>query len=876
MSEKKKLLLIGWDAADWKVIQPLIEAGKMPALQKLMSEGVYGNLATIEPALSPMLWTTIGTGKYPDKHGIHGFIEPTPETGEPRPVRSTSRKVKAIWNILTHQEYKTHLFGWWPSHPAEPINGICVSNFYQRANQSIKKPWPLAAGTVHPAKYNKIFKELRIHPDELTEAHILPFVPDAGKVDQDKDKRLGSLSKILADCASVHAASTWAMEHEEWDFMGVYHDAIDHFCHGFMKFHPPHRKGIPEDLYETYKDVVNGAYMFHDMMLERLLALAGPDVNVMLISDHGFQSDHLRPTYLPKEPAGPAYEHRPYGIICMKGPDIKVNEQIYGSTLLDITPTILTLFDLPVGKDMDGVPLLQAFKTPKEVKEIESWEKVTGHFGMHDEDMIEDPFVAQKSMEQLIELGYVEAPDKDPKQRIKNVETESQYNLARVYLGSNRPHLAIPILEKLNNDKEEERFLTRLVNAYKSTGEYDKSMILIPKLKKMQHKDSVGIDVMEASILIEQGEHEKALKLLQKINKKRSNRIASASFHLQMGHCFVRLKDWENAKKAFATALIIDPDKASAHHGIGLSFLRQEKYEKALEAFLNSTGLVYQYPIAHHHIGEALYHLGEYQAAVEAFTVALTMNPALSASKKWLKKIYKQEADMIKPEYKRKIETLENFNKEDLVPAQQKNFKAFRGKTKGEVIIVSGLPRSGTSMMMQMLEKGGMPVFTDKKRKADESNPKGYYEHEAIKATLKKKTWVNQAVGKAAKVISHLLLHMPPQFEYKVIFVQRDLGEVVSSQHKMLVKNGKARADSYPAGMEMAFRKNLNKIKKWAENTKNVQLLNIEHADVLRDPVTCANRISTFLGREMDIQAMASVVDRSLHRNKTAVKTGDQ
>ena len=102
----KKVLVIGWDAGDWKVIRPLLEAGKMPTLKKMMEEGVSGNLKTLEPPFSPMLWTSIATGVRPDKHGILGFTEPDPATGSVRPVSSTSRKVKAIWNILTQKGYK--------------------------------------------------------------------------------------------------------------------------------------------------------------------------------------------------------------------------------------------------------------------------------------------------------------------------------------------------------------------------------------------------------------------------------------------------------------------------------------------------------------------------------------------------------------------------------------------------------------------------------------------------------------------------------------------------------------------------------------------------------------------------------------------------
>ena len=135
----KKVLVIGWDAADWKIINPLMDQGLMPTLEGLVNNGVIGNLATLDPPLSPILWSSIATGKLGDKHGILGFVEPDPEKMTIRPVLGSSRKVKAIWNILSQNGIKSNVIGWWPSHPAEPINGVMVSNFYQKSHEQYGK-----------------------------------------------------------------------------------------------------------------------------------------------------------------------------------------------------------------------------------------------------------------------------------------------------------------------------------------------------------------------------------------------------------------------------------------------------------------------------------------------------------------------------------------------------------------------------------------------------------------------------------------------------------------------------------------------------------------------------------------------------------------
>ena len=179
----KRTLLIGWDAADWRVIRPLIAAGKMPALQGLIARGVSGNLRTLQPILSPMLWTSIATGKRPYEHGIYGFSEPDPASGHIRPVSTLSRKTKAIWNIFTQQGLRSNVVGWWPSHPAEPIHGVMVSNHFQRPNDDWRN-WPLMPGSVHPERLREPLAGLRLHHQQVDGDTLLPFVPRAAEVDQ--------------------------------------------------------------------------------------------------------------------------------------------------------------------------------------------------------------------------------------------------------------------------------------------------------------------------------------------------------------------------------------------------------------------------------------------------------------------------------------------------------------------------------------------------------------------------------------------------------------------------------------------------------------------------------------------------------------------
>lgn len=247
----------------------------MPNLQALIERGVMGNISTLYPVLSPMLWTSIATGKRPFKHGILGFTEPAPHGTGVQPITNLSRKTRALWNIANLNGLKANVIGWWPSHPVEPIDGVMISNHFQQVTGQLDDPWPIRKGTVHPPELVEDLKTFRVHPAEFTAEHIHPFVPKWKSVDQENDHHLESVAKILAECSSIHAVATAVMQLEPWDYMGIYYDAIDHFGHGFMRYHPPRMAGVSEEDFALYKDVVEGGYRYHDMMLGTLLSVGG-------------------------------------------------------------------------------------------------------------------------------------------------------------------------------------------------------------------------------------------------------------------------------------------------------------------------------------------------------------------------------------------------------------------------------------------------------------------------------------------------------------------------------------------------------------------------------------------------------------------------
>jgi hypothetical protein len=196
--------------------------------------------------------------------------------------------------------------------------------------------------------------------------------------------------------------------------------------------------------------------------------------------------------------------------------------------------------------------------------------------------------------------------------------------------------------------------------------------------------------------------------------------------------------------------------------------------------------------------------------------------------------------------------------------------RAQRRRKYGEpVIVVSGLPRSGTSMMMRMLDSAGLAMMTDQERTADEDNPRGYYEYERVKELEKEpdKSWVREARGRVLKVISHLLKDLPEENYYQVIFMRRDLDEVVASQNKMLERRGEENTLDDKATKDY-YLHHLVQVRFLVRNRAYIDLIEVSYGEALAEPEEFVRKVDAFLDHDLDTAAMAAVVDKQLYRNR--------
>jgi len=955
----RRVLLIGWDAADWKVIHPLVDAGRMPHLASLIEGGVCGNLATLQPVLSPMLWTSIATGKRPYKHGIHGFSEPDPVTGGIRPVTNLSRRTKAIWNMLNQSDLKSVTIGWWPSNPVEELSrGVMVSNGYQRAPGSDPAKWPLSPGTVHPKKLEKVLTDCRVHPATLTEAEIRAFLPGLegiSREDLDRaqtDPRVQSLLKIVADCTTIHAAAK-LLVHAPWDFMAVYYDAIDHFGHAFMKYHPPRQDHIDEWDFRIFGQCLEAGYLYHDRMLGELLALAGDEVTVILMSDHGFHPDHLRPRVIPREPAGPAVEHRQFGIFAAKGPGLRKDDRLYGASVLDICPTILHLFGLPVGQDMDGKVLLDLYEDePAAVERVASWDEIPGDHGMHPPDRQISANDSKAALDQLVALGYIDEPDEDRAAAVRNTVRELDYNLALAYLDGGLYREAIALLERLHADwPMEHRFGFHLAIGYQRTSKPAELRAVVTTLierrlaeaheavrdlevLKVEEESAAGekaaesgdearkeaaraekirdliakarpnlftLRYLEAFADFAEKHYDSALERLGQLESDFGSRLLGAVLR---GEILQRLQRWDESRIAFTEALSINPETPSALIGLARTDLAERKFGSAATHARASLGLLFFQPRGHYIHGLALYRRGHWEDAEIAFGICVSQAPLFAAAHRMLAEIARRHrrdpalsaslrAHLMEVTARRRelrtgtvelrAETPESAgNSAPLLPLHRNAAALADVSPRDLITVVSGLPRTGTSLMMQILEAAGLPLFTDGERSADESNRRGYYEHRQTGSLLGPgdQTWLGEARGCAVKVVAPLLASLPRNLPdpdkgtgeltpvvYRVLFMERDMDEILASQRTFLGRLGEEAPAERGGDVAKAYRQQLVNARQWCGHPA-VHGLEVSYEALVNRPDEILPQIADFLGVPDRLSAMRACIDPSLYRER--------
>jgi predicted AlkP superfamily phosphohydrolase/phosphomutase len=575
-----RLLLVGWDAADWKILHPMIDAGEMPALQRIVETGASGALLCVQPQVPVAQWTSIATGKRPWQHRVCH-----PRMGG----RSHSL---ALWDILGRSGKKSLVVGWPATHGARSENTVLVSERYANPTAGPDvKPWPPAVpGTYWPEEIAARLDPLRKSPQDVQADVISRYVSDWKKIDQKRDRRIGQLRLFLAADFSHHVAMMTLISSGRWDFAAVRFPALGAISQIFLPYRPPRPEWLPEVEFALYQNVIRNACRKLDQMLRLLVQAAGPDAGVMVVSGHGVSQRAISPTASRDNESWKS----PHGIFAACGPGFAADALVFGATALDVSPTILTYFGLPIGDDMEGRVLVEGFAKPPEIARVETWQ--TAHADAAEDDSNADA----------------------------NLRREADWNLARSYLDAGRFEEALPILDRLFRAFPERTDLAHsLFHCQLTLEKYSEAAETLEVLLEGVPAGIWSI-LPQAELCVARKQTREARSL---VNQAWNLHPAHPDALRRLGMLMLRLREWSGLAELAKEALKLDENEPLAWVGLAEAQLRKRLAPEAEESAMRAIGLNYYMPQAHFILARAFIAQGKWDQARETMQVLLQLQP---------------------------------------------------------------------------------------------------------------------------------------------------------------------------------------------------------------------------------------------------------
>ncbi len=419
-----KVLLVGLDGLDWQILDPLIKDGSLPNLSRFIRRGASGKLGTLLPTYSPIIWSSVITGKTPEKHGINHFGAPGPRgpDGKPSliPFTTNSRRCKALWNIIGDAGRDVASVGWWTTWPAEEVSGVMVSDrlMYNRFNVWLKLSE--AGGDLPCQTYPQdLVTELlpdAVMPEGLADEVFRRFLPDSEphELKESLHDPLYELTLVYGRDKAYGRVLDKVRSSQSFSFVATYFNGIDIASHYLWKYRFPEQWDSPVDPVEQkkYGKVIDRYCTFIDETVGSLLEEASKTCLVVVVSDHGFVAGRRNDS---PNISGTHYQSKPPGVILMAGGSVPSGATIEGASVYDVAPSILHALGLSVAKDMDGkvLPILLGPGGKDEISYRETYEE-TG-VSLQDPTPIQTEYDAGR-VEQLKALGYLEEED-DPEQK---------------------------------------------------------------------------------------------------------------------------------------------------------------------------------------------------------------------------------------------------------------------------------------------------------------------------------------------------------------------------------------------------------------------------------------------------------------------------
>jgi len=415
-----RVVVLGLDGVDPDVVTRLIAEGQLPNLKRMRDQGAFGRLRSQRPMLSPILWTTIATGKPAAEHGIGHFVARNPKTGKQLPVTSQMRRVPALWNVASDAGRRVAVVGWWATWPAEVVDGAIVSDhacYHFLFADGVEGARDTVGITHPPALLGEVAPLIR-RPTDVDAAMVARFaeVPAADLARPfDFDEDLGHLRWAIAAARTHHDVALRLWRDERPDLLLAYVEGTDSVSHLFG--HLVRTEGLAGELaaqQARFGGTVEAMYRYADEIVGDFLAALDADTTLMVISDHGFELGEL-----PRDPSRTRdlrrvseHYHRDDGVVFLYGRGVQAGATVEGAGLLDVAPTVLALLGLPPAADMPGRVLTSGLTLPEPVRTVASYGKPRADGAPATAD---DAGVDPAILARLRSLGYldVESPSSE-------------------------------------------------------------------------------------------------------------------------------------------------------------------------------------------------------------------------------------------------------------------------------------------------------------------------------------------------------------------------------------------------------------------------------------------------------------------------------
>jgi tetratricopeptide (TPR) repeat protein len=613
-----RFLLIGLDAADWQLLHPLIDAGDMPAFSRLVEGGSSGQLLGVQPLVPAMLWTSMVTGKRAWQHGICHSTELAQDGRQLKSISSFHRRSTSLWQILAHEGKRCVAIGWPGTHGERSDNSIIVSDRYPdpTAGPGVR-PWPPAElGTYWPLEVGSRLDAKRVSPEDIGPSVISNYIPNWKKIDQKRDHRLGQLRLLLAADYSYQTAALELLKEEKWDFAAIRFPALAPISRLFMPHHLSAQSGSGNEDLEIYRDVIRSSCRILDHMLHQIIELAGPKTAVMVVSGHGVRTLNIPAGgFSPKD--NESWKSS-YGIFTACGPKFASDALLHGAGVLDIAPTVLTWFGLPIGDDMEGRVLVESFALFPEIARIDSWETW---------------------------MGILPAPTHDKTDLpISNAadawRREADWNRVQSCLEASRYQEALPILNRLFCEfPERVEVCHALFQCQMALGHLsDAADTLEVALESIP--PGISSLLPRAELAVAKSDFKLARSLVgEAMALKPTHPMALR----KLGLLLLRLRDWDALAEIAKQALKMDEQEPLAWLGLAAAQLRKGNASEAVEAATRAIQLRYFMPDAHFVLARGLVAQGRWLEAKEAMQVLLKLQPDNRAAATYFKRLPRED-----------------------------------------------------------------------------------------------------------------------------------------------------------------------------------------------------------------------------------------